>query len=702
MNRYFNTCDAFYSLSLNEERNFDIAWKNLVSSRKRRDVIEEDMATENGFQEILDAGNKDELKNSPGSLNSAVLSNLDSPPRRNVEMVEKRKLTRSLEATGDNIELNVNLNSENLLESSYDDETILKRTRRALKFKIKRKTIQTSSVLKHPDAVLIDEQYLLPNGQVRPNKDNWIYHDMSSLRGFPYYGYFATYSGGGYVASLSTDIDFARATAMALEQDSWVDGLTRALFFEFSVYNANLNFFATGFVMIEVLPTGSVVPNANIRVFKLYRYVGVFGKLVMASEIILVLCLFFFIYKECRHMYRLGCAYFKLFWSWIEITIAVALFTALVLRGFSWYEADKNLMKLRRNTEQFINFHYTVLADDALLLSVTIICFASTLKIIKILGIFPTFVVLKETMYRFATPLLNYTLPFCIAFFGFASLGYLLFHTEQLFSSYTNSCQTQLLMLVGGSVYYTLRQAHEVLGPLFFLMFAAFETCIMLNIFLTIINDSIKESSDWKTEARSTDFVDFIEDRVRAIFNLKPAVRKMDKKPRRSTMRKSTVGGRKSTIKNPDSIRQPSNRKLTFCEPIVITSMPRKVTAGEAIIAGSTIRKSSIHEVFGRKKHTVSRKDSYFAGTESTPVKSVSNDVTINVEISVAADEIVNLRQKRKMELLLRDRKAKRHTKELHDKCLLNLQQLSDWMENSIEEECDDVKLNLMFFSMYY
>ena len=549
-------CNAGYSFENNEERNFKIGWKNASSgSKRKRRGVEDDTNYDADTRREVDASNvlqyfemiedyENHLKKSQNGLLKAGLrkmpskfkntfgfendrsSSVNEDGSRYFESKEEESMIvtdglptdRSeeypvhLPETGFTNDLPQVVNF--LPDDDEDADTILKRSRRALKFKIKRKTIQTSSVVKHPEAVSIDEQYLLPNGQVRQNKDHWIYNDMSSLRGFPYYGYFATYSGGGYVASLSTDIDFARATAMALEQDSWVDVQTRALFFEFSVYNANLNFFATGFVMIEVLPTGSVVPNANIRVFKLYRYVGVFGKLVMASEIILVLCLFFFIYKECRHMYRLGCAYFKLFWSWIEITIAVALFTALILRGFSWYEADKNLMKLRRNTEQFINFHYTVVADDALLIAITVICFFSTLKVIKIIDVFPTIVSLKGTLRRCMKPLINYALPFSVAFCAFGFLSHLLFHNTTLFNSYLKTAETQLLMLIGGSVYYTLRDAHEIFGPLFFVLFAAWETFILLNVFLSILNEGIAENAHWNGEMTANEFYDFIEERA--------------------------------------------------------------------------------------------------------------------------------------------------------------------------------------------
>lgn len=646
---------------MNEERKFDVGWKDFMASRKRRSLQEKDNA----------AGSYEE---------------------RSMEQFGKESPNQSFE------------NRSNYFASESEDGEVLKRTRRALKFKIKRKTIPSTSLIKHPDVIPIDEEYLLPNGLVKPNKQNWIYHDMSSLRGFPYYGHFATYSGGGYVASLSTDIDFARATAMALEQDSWVDVLTRALFFEFSVYNANLNFFATGFVIVEILPTGSIVPNANIRVFKLYRYVGVFGKVVMASEIILVLCLLFFVYKECRHMYRLGWAYFKLFWSWVEITIAVALFTAIILRAFSWYEADKNLMKLRQNTEQFINFHYTVVADDALLVSITVICFASTLKCIKLLAIFPTFLVLKETIYRFASPLANYALPFLIAFFGFATLGYLMFNSEALFSSYANACQTQLLMLIGGSVYYALRQAHEVLGPLFFLMFAAFETCILLNIFLGIINDSIKESSDWKTEARSNDFVDFVENRIRSIFNLKPVM----KGPRRHSRGKSLLRNstsKRSTDQEP-LINELSPSNGNSLEKFVPQSPKRRVTFSESLVPDSRILKASIREIFGSRWNDSSRRKSYYAGEENPEgtAEIAANGGKVKTDKRRASKGSFGKRKHRvsQMELLLKSEEAKMKMHEAFDRCTLNLDALKDWMEKSTMDESIDVKLDLKVFHHMY
>ena len=790
MRRYFNSCDAYYSFENNEERNFDIAWKGFATNRMRRSLsdgdfkeIYSDLADEklsiaddnnnaihfgtasnsiNSGQRRSDFEDAEqtmeyhfdenrlfnnghgEIDLNNGSNNDAQRNNRQLPTEQiqfTIGAVESRDPGKPIFRSAENPEDGVDD-----IGNSTKAFHVLKRVRRGLKFKIKRKTIKSTSAISHTNEISIDSEYLLPDGRVRPNKDHWKYNDMSSLRGFPYYGKFATYSGGGYVASLATDIDFARAVATALEQDAWIDTLTRAVFFEFSVYNANLNFFATGFIVVELLPTGAVMPSASIRVFKLYRYVGAFGRLVMASEIILVICLFFFIYKECRHMYRVGCIYFKSFWSWVEITVAIALFAALILRGFSWFEADKNLTQLRKDPEKFISFHYAVVADEALLTAITVICFASTLKLMKLIAIFPTIVVLKETIFRFTKPLLSYVLPFAIAFSGFAVLGYLLFHNEFLFSTYQNALSTQMLMLIGGSVYQALQNAHATLGPLFFLFFAAFETFIMLNIFMTIINDSIAESANWKTEARSNDFVDFIEERFRAIFHLSPRKKKghssykrnsgMQQRSQTGTLinKKMTNGKGEDKIEAwkieragdaNDSISVVFHNELLHCRGTKEADAASQNKRGtldlkDALSAsrgrnnGTNVMLEIINEKGSREisndKQTVSNKSDTTKGAEGSRTKTAKDDTKSAVEAKqklvgeagISSDKTKRLARASKQARYIRKLKRLIESELVERKLVLQVEDFDEavkrlevWIERSAKEDVRDYKQDL-------
>lgn len=52
-----------------------------------------------------------------------------------------------------------------------------------------------------------------------------------------------TYGGGGFVTFLSQDADQTQTIIKNLFRDFWIDRATRAIFVDFTVYNANINLF---------------------------------------------------------------------------------------------------------------------------------------------------------------------------------------------------------------------------------------------------------------------------------------------------------------------------------------------------------------------------------------------------------------------------------------------------------------------------
>lgn len=51
------------------------------------------------------------------------------------------------------------------------------------------------------------------------------------------------YAGGGYVINLSNDQNTTQAIIQDLFDNLWIDRATRAVFLDFTVYNANINLF---------------------------------------------------------------------------------------------------------------------------------------------------------------------------------------------------------------------------------------------------------------------------------------------------------------------------------------------------------------------------------------------------------------------------------------------------------------------------
>ena len=75
------------------------------------------------------------------------------------------------------------------------------------------------------------------------NNFRWIYQSEKKLNGSLVDGLVNSYSGGGYVALLSSSRDETEAIIKDLKDNLWITRGTRAIFIDLTVYNANLNLF---------------------------------------------------------------------------------------------------------------------------------------------------------------------------------------------------------------------------------------------------------------------------------------------------------------------------------------------------------------------------------------------------------------------------------------------------------------------------
>ena len=63
----------------------------------------------------------------------------------------------------------------------------------------------------------------------------------------------------------------------ALEEHNWLDERTRALFIEFTVYNANVNLFGSVILLIEWMAAGSAVTRTEVKVILVKRHTTFHG-----------------------------------------------------------------------------------------------------------------------------------------------------------------------------------------------------------------------------------------------------------------------------------------------------------------------------------------------------------------------------------------------------------------------------------------
>ena len=77
-----------------------------------------------------------------------------------------------------------------------------------------------------------------------------------------YVGDHATYGSGGYVYEFRGRLSDLQSNISQLHQLQWIDGQTRAVLIQISLYNPNVQMFTSVTLLVELLSTGGIFPQS--------------------------------------------------------------------------------------------------------------------------------------------------------------------------------------------------------------------------------------------------------------------------------------------------------------------------------------------------------------------------------------------------------------------------------------------------------
>ncbi|XP_047143816.1 uncharacterized protein LOC101238025 isoform X2 [Hydra vulgaris] len=363
-------------------------------------------------------------------------------------------------------------------------------------------------------------------------KTPWSYQTWQELDGYPYAADLDTYYGGGYVIEIFPK--WKNKELLEQVKDSrWIDRQTRAVIIEFALFNAVTNYFNMVIMVLEFPASGGVVPNFSIITFNLYSSTKVLGITMMVSQILFILMMLVITVRECRFLYRAGRMYFLEFWNLVEAAIIILSYIAV---GFFFYKEylGKSLLK-RLSTKKpqiFINFQFASYWDLTYINIVALIVFFVTLKFIKLLRFNRRISMLSSTLKAGWYPLSMFGIIVLIILCSF------IFSCNIMFGAFIDGYQTYfktiasiISLLLGKFSYSHFGKANPVLGPIFFLTFNIIVIWIVINMFVSILND-VFEAVRTSLETQSNDFemVDFILEHFKDLLGFRPIKKEdMDK-----------------------------------------------------------------------------------------------------------------------------------------------------------------------------
>ncbi|NXJ13135.1 PK2L2 protein, partial [Odontophorus gujanensis] len=324
------------------------------------------------------------------------------------------------------------------------------------------------------------------------NESEWRYVSASSFSPW-YWGYVGFYRSGGFIVTLPKSKEESVEKLAFLRKNGWITRGTRAVFIDFSTFNANINLFCIVRLVVEFPATGGALTSSQMHSVKLLRYISYYDYFLAFCEVAFCLFIFTFIIQEAIEIKRLKMEYFRSAWNWLDMLLIVVSILAIGFNIYRTMEVSLLMEELLSNAYVYPDFYFLafwqVIYDDMIAVNV----FFAWLKIFKYVSFSSTMTRLSSTLSRCAKDIIGFAIMFFIIFFAYAQFSHLVFGSQvNDFSTFQNCIFSQFRIVLGDFNFENL-EVNSILGPIYYISFVFFVFFILLNVFLAIINDTYSE-----------------------------------------------------------------------------------------------------------------------------------------------------------------------------------------------------------------
>ncbi|KAM6194938.1 polycystin-1-like protein 3 [Sarcoramphus papa] len=316
----------------------------------------------------------------------------------------------------------------------------------------------------------------------------WQYQSQSKLRGHPSWGKLAIYRGGGYVIHLGTDPKNASRILQYLFNNVWLDTFTRAVFVEFTVYNANVNLFCIVSLMFETNALGAFFTSAELQSVRLYPYTNSLHVFVVAAEVIYFLFIVYYMIVQGKLMKTLRWRYFHSKWNLLEMAIILISWSALSVFVKRTILGTRDISYYQEHKEDCVSFNETAKADAVLGYLIAFLVLLSTVKLWHLLRLNPKLNMITSTLRRAWGDISGFITVIAIMFLAYSIATNLIFGWK-LYSYKTlfDSAEAMVSLQLGIFNYEEVLDYNPILGSFLIGSCIIFMTFVVLNLFISVI-----------------------------------------------------------------------------------------------------------------------------------------------------------------------------------------------------------------------
>ncbi|XP_078322867.1 polycystin-2-like protein 1 [Crassostrea virginica] len=190
-----------------------------------------------------------------------------------------------------------------------------------------------------------------------PIDNSFIYRNADETDTLPYIGDFAIYHGGGYTIVLGPKQSLVESYLTKLQNYSWIDGQTRAVFFESNTFNANTRLFTHLKIVFEISEYGSIMMKAVAESLNLYPYVTSMDYIVLVCQFIFILVVIVRLVFCIIHIFKTRRTCIRNLSSWItsiDVFLGISAIVFYILRVDTTIKTIDDIIESRRMYSKFL------------------------------------------------------------------------------------------------------------------------------------------------------------------------------------------------------------------------------------------------------------------------------------------------------------------------------------------------------------
>ena len=285
----------------------------------------------------------------------------------------------------------------------------------------------------------------------------------------------------------STQLCNSTCVLSQLKKDKWIDVSTRAVFVDFTVYNAMLNFHCAVKIVFEFNLGGGVVARAQFKPIQFHRRSG-FMLILIQGVLVGFVC--FYTFKAIKQIKSFGASkYFHNFWHVIDFTNIMIWWAVILIRLI----VDILITDISATVQSgsYVNLEWaaTMLATEKSVHSFSaILMWWKSLKYLEwsksltfILSMLKWAV--KETA--------SFMLIFFMILLSFTHMGTVLFSSGvPTYRHFGLSFINLFRAAFEGLDYAEIYEENRFMAPVFYIMYSFCCLLLLVNIFVAILNDA--------------------------------------------------------------------------------------------------------------------------------------------------------------------------------------------------------------------